>query len=1328
MEINEGLTTRLWLEEYKNQASAPSQKSHYQTTRLKLSKKQITALNSYLQKNKITWKQLISAAWGLLLNRFSSTDSIVFGYLESSSTQILPITSLLNGKLSIKAFIAKFRRSLEKKPSRSTIGLIEEIRYLLLVKGAQKSKKYQSMIDPSRFPLILSVDKKLSATITLQYNSTSFSEQNSKHILQYLVFFLLEIVANKTKLICKLNSISEEEKQQILRDWNHPIYHFTTHPLLGCCHDLFLEQALLKPDNLFIQHNDTQLTYREMDKASTALATQLIEEYRIKLGDRVCVLMDRTPDLLIAMLAIFKSGAIYVPINPKYPDERIEFILDDSQPTCSLVNDKAKLPENYREKLISLNQSWHHLQIASDIKLPEVDSESIAYIIYTSGTTGKPKGVMIRHKSLTNLIAWYRSCFEVTEKDRSVQFASQGFDTFLCETIPYLASGASIHIVDDNIKLTPPLFFEWLDKNKITISDLPTSYAQMLLSMAWPSSISMRIMKMGGETVTHYPTQKLPFDVWNGYGPTEITIEATYFKLYDAKTATPPFKHIPPPIGKPITNVETYIVDSYLQPVPVGICGELLIGGAGVAVGYLNREDLTKEKFIPHIFKPNTNEKLYRTGDLARWLPDGNIEFMGRIDHQVKIRGFRVELGDIEHAISQHTDVHEVVVLAKENLNNEKSLIAYVVPNLDKQRYLYQERCLLSINQNKYIEVVTEDISKSGVALSGVTESFDIGQAIQLHLKLPGFTDAKLLNGNIIWQQDNRCGIAFDLNDEEKVIITKSIEYYISSHNVMELVLSASAKRNLRKALRKKLPDYMVPSVFVSLLEFPLTFSGKIDVKALPPPQEFEQILQQEYIAPKTDTEKKLTTIWSNILHRKSISMSDNFFDIGGTSLSAAELSVAILNQFNISIPAKILFDLSYIPILAEYIDTRGEKYNDQSIIQEEIQRDCILHDNIIPTNKLSKHIHQPEHILLTGAGGFLGIYMLRELLKTTQAKIYCLIRKGEFESAAKRLISTLKRFNLNDEISLNDRRIVIIASDLSLDHFGMPLELYTSLINKIDLIYHCGAQVNIMASYNKLRGSNVKGTLEVIKFATTGMDKPIHYISTLSSAYLKDANGSLAEEFPDEHYDELFGGYAISKWVSERLLNEIKNRGLPISIYRSGYISGQSDTGMTNLNDALLMLIKGSIQLGYAPDFEEKITILPVDFVSHAIVEISLAFPDASAVYHIDHPKGILWSDLVAWINDYGYQVKIIPLKEWKQKLLSIPQDNALFPFLPYYLALPDNYRPPLVNTEKASQALQKINIAYPKLDDALLSIYFDYLCQIKFLPLKGDFLHNPV
>jgi amino acid adenylation domain-containing protein/thioester reductase-like protein len=1325
MQKDEGLSTKLWLEERDSQVLQQTGPAQPQIEKFTLSPIQQSAISAFLKSTKLQWHDLAAAAWSLLIDRLSTADITVIGYgnalLKAKKPcmihAIKPIKSVINESITIAEYLQsiKDQTSSRQKVSADTS---DEIKYLLLLQTPSMKSAGASNLNVNFHTLNLLIEKKKTGQLQLIYNPLLYRKHRIKQIIRYFNNILDSILNNIQQPVTHTELLDSEEKNNIINNWSTPAYDFETPAISKPIHQLADEIAKSKPKSLAITHGKSKVSYSDLKEYSDRIAALLLTK-KIGKQDKIAVIMDRAPLLVLTMLGIFKSDCVFVPINTKYPNDRIEFVLEDCDAKYILATNKERVPEKYHDKTLLLPTDWQQLpKQAVTTKLPNVCLDSVAYIIYTSGTTGQPKGVMINHGCLTNLTAWYSSSFEVTAKDRASQFASQGFDTYLCETAPILALGASVHIVDDNIKLTPALFFDWLKKNKITILDLPTAYALMLFDMQWPERIDVRLTKIGGEACTRYPDQIFPFDIWNIYGPTETTIEATYQRIYQAKY--PPNdnrQNETPPIGKILANCQVYVVDQHMQLVPEGVAGEILIGGACVSPGYLKRPELSAARFIDNPFVPESSDKLYKTGDLAKWLPDGSLSFIGRKDNQVKIRGYRIELGDIESALSKYPDVSEVAVIAKEAMSGEKTIIAYVVPNLDKERYLYSERCLLSVKNDHFIEAISEDISKHGIALSGITERLEIGTKVTLHIKLPGFNEGKNLTARLIWQIDNRSGFVFDLNDEEMATVSKCIDYFLAEHNVMDLVLTASAKRSLRKALRNKLPEYMVPTSFVTLTQFPLTFSGKIDLKALPPPDDHAQILQKHYVPPKTSTEKKITAIWQDLLNKKEISMEDNFFDLGGTSLTAAELSVKIMEKFKISVPAKILFDLSYIPILAEYIDTKGEQYSTETIIQEDIKRDCILHGNITPTEILSKSLESPKSILLTGAGGFLGIFMLNELLQTTNAKIYCLVRKGEFESAAKKINATIKKFGLEKEMSLSNRRIVAVPSDLSLDHFGLPLEQYRNMAKHVDLIYHCGAQVNIMASYNKLRGSNVQGTLEIIKFATHTKDKPIHYVSTLSSAYLKDEHGALSEEFPTETYHDLFGGYAISKWVSERLLTELKNRGCPVMIYRSGYISGRESTGITSLNDALLMLIKGCIQLGYAPDMHEKVTILPVDYVSKAIIAISLNKPTTSSVYHIDHPIGIMWTDLVNWLNDYGYNIKLTSMKNWKSKLTNIPTDNALYPFLPYYLALPDDHASLNVVTDKATKVLKDCGLPYPEINDKLLSTYIDYLCQEGFM-----------
>jgi amino acid adenylation domain-containing protein/thioester reductase-like protein len=1324
-------SSKLWLDGFDVTNIADNTAANYANKKISIENSLKKAIQGFSKKNDISMSAIIHSAWAILLDRFSGNDDILYGTASLSSytkaavkiqLPIIPVRSTVTEKSRLLSYLKHQQNELEKNHTYAEtlnhIKLNTSLRYLLLnVKKIKSNKTKPITLNSDDITLILVVHNEKSLDLEYLYNDKKFNRESLASLAEHLILILQDIIQFPKHHVSNLPILTSNEEENIYKKWCHP-YSYPIEDTAGV-HQLIKKYTEKTPNAIAITSHDNTLTYKELAQLSNQLAKKLLSE-GIQPNDCVTVLIERSYATIVCMLAIFKIGAVYVPINPKYPDDRIQYIINNCNAAAIIANETDRVSE-INKKIIIIDDQLSQIKSfpQDDISIP-VSSEQIAYIVYTSGTTGQPKGVMIKHISLINLTYWYKNCFNINENDRASQFASQGFDAYFCETVPILALGGSVHIIDDNTKLTPNLFIAWLAEKQITVCDLTTAYAQTLFLLLWPEKINLRLMKIGGELLSHYPTQQFSFDIWNIYGPTEATIEATYMKIYEANVAPAlqTCKHYPPPIGKPLANAEAYIVDQHNQLVPPGIAGELLIGGLCVSPGYINREALTKERFIANPFNPKSTSKLYRTGDLARWLSDGNIEFVGRVDNQIKIRGYRIELSEIETTLNQYPDVNEVVVLAKEIVSGQKTLIAYLVPNLEKIRIPFQERCLLEINETRYLELLTEDISKNGMAITGITEKLSIGQSLRINLKLPGLNEGRWLTGRFIWQQGLRGGIKFDDIPEQLALIVKSVEYFLTTHNLMEVVRSAATKRNLRKALKKKLPDYMVPAVFSILPEFPLTFNGKIDLTALPPPQDFERMVERNYVEPRNDTEKDLKTIWESLLHQKHISITDNFFDLGGNSLLVSKLSVKILEHFHIAIPAQIFFDLPFILVQAEYIASKGKRYTHKTTIQDDIYRDAILNENITSIHKNSAAYKNPKGILLTGAGGFFGVYLLKELLKHTEATIYCLIRKGDFSTGAKRLMSNVEHFELQNDISLANRRIIVIASDIGFDRFGIPKEQYNSLAEKVDTIYHCGAQVNTMASYTTLRNSNVQGTLEIIKFATYKKDKCIHYISTLSSAYIKNEEGDFTEDFPTGEDPGLTGGYAISKWVSERLLTQLGERGVPSSIYRSGYILGQTNNGVTSLNDALLFLIKGCIQLKYAPDWHENITILPVDFVSEATVKISLHHPEKSDVFHIDHPKGILWIDLIRWLKNYGYAITICSHQEWRNHLMKITNENALFPFLPNYLAQDNFIASPKTDMTHAMNTLNDLGIIYPEIDDRLLSTYMSYFIRVGFLP----------
>jgi amino acid adenylation domain-containing protein len=303
-----------------------------------------------------------------------------------------------------------------------------------------------------------------------------------------------------------------------------------------------------------------------------------------------------------------------------------------------------------------------------------ITPDDLAYVIYTSGSTGRPKGVQITHESLLNLIYWHRSAYAVTAADRATQVTSPAFDATGWEVWPYLTSGAQVHIVDEETRVSPIMLRDWLVQKEITISFLPTALGESVIRLTWPTHTRLRCLLTGADTLRHYPSPDLPFAFINNYGPTEATVVATYGRIYPTENAG-----ALPSIGRPIANTHIYLLDEHLRQAPIGAAGELYIGGKGLAKGYLNRPELTAERFIQHPFSDQPGARLYKTGDLARFLPDGQIAFLGRADYQIKIRGYRIEPDEIMSVLNKHTAIQNSMVIAREDTPGEKRLVAYIV-------------------------------------------------------------------------------------------------------------------------------------------------------------------------------------------------------------------------------------------------------------------------------------------------------------------------------------------------------------------------------------------------------------------------------------------------------------------------------------------------------------------------------------------------------------------------------------------------------------------------------------------------------------------------
>lgn len=663
----------------------------------------------------------------------------------------------------------------------------------------------------AKFDLTLIVaDAPNGFAISFEYNTDLFDQTTIERLLRHFGNLLQSIVADPEQAIADLSLLDDHEKHQIFREWNATAMEF---PETLCMHQWFEKIAAQQPAAPSVIFNEETLNYAELNSRANQLA-HFLKKQGLATEALVGICMERSLEMVVSILATLKAGGAFIPLDPAYPPERLEYMLQDSGARVLLT--QQNLAGRFREaaaRVIPVDSARSEIanENAENLNLPLVPT-NLAYVIYTSGSTGKPKGTMLQHRGWCNLGRVQQHAFGVGPGSRILQFSSLSFDASVWEMVMALLSGSALCLTNREMLTTGQGLQEVFLKNKITTVTLPPSVLAVLPETNLPD---LKTIITAGEACTTDLVARWNKErqFFNAYGPTESTVCASMFRVPEGYPKNPP-------IGKPIGNFKLYVLDGNLQPLPIGVPGELMIGGISLARGYLNRPDLTAEKFVPDPFSSDSGARMYRSGDLARFLPDGNIEFLGRIDHQVKVRGFRIELGEIEAVLGEHPQILDVTVIVREDIAGDKRIVAYLVP-----------------------ETAT------------------------------GFTVSEL-----------------------------------------------------RNYLREKLPDYMIPSIFVTLDALPLTPNGKIDRKALPMPDQSRPDLESAYVAPRNEIEENLARICVELLGIEKIGVYDNFFELGGHSLLATQFLSRLRNTFEIELPLRILFEKPVIADLALEIDVARKK------------------------------------------------------------------------------------------------------------------------------------------------------------------------------------------------------------------------------------------------------------------------------------------------------------------------------------------------------------------------------------------------------------------
>lgn len=962
--------------------------------------------------------------------------------------------------------------------------------------------------------------------IYYDYQISKLSENDIENIHKRILNMVNQVLKQPEILLKDIDLISEDEKNKILNQFNNSK---VEHPKNIGVHELIEKIANKFPNNVAVTYNSNSITYKELIDNSTSIAQDLIK-HGIKHKDCVAVLFkEKDINLICSLLGILKAGATFLAIYSDYPDERIEYIIENSQAKL-LITEKS-----FKNNHFDIPQLFiEDIKGDSNInEFPKVLPDDTAYIIYTSGSTGNPKGTMQSHNNLINFVYSFNHFFDNTlsENDKFLSVTNICFDVSMAEIFTPLLIGANLHLYKDlNYSSTSELA-KYIVDNAITFSYFPPSMLHDIYEeLKKYKNISLNKMLVGVEpikaiTLKNYLSLNPNMKIINGYGPSETTICCTMYKFNNNL----PDNHITP-IGSPIGNSKILILDKMKKLVPIGITGEIYVQGECVGNGYLNNPKKTAESF-------DLTKRIYKTGDSAKWLPDGSILFMGRNDNQIKYRGYRIDIGEIESTIRKIPQVKNCIVILNKSESNS-SLIAFVI--LDK---------------------------------TNITEE------------------------------------------------------------------------NFRNILITKLPHYMLPSQFVFLDEFPLNTNGKIHRKELL--NLLEKSSKVKYVAPKNQIQKVLTDLWAKVLNVKKVGIEDNFFSLGGDSLSAIKI-VAAASKYGITLSAQSFYKYPTINLLTKYaIDNTNVLDSNNTYSTEKINVEKGKTTNI------------SGDILLVGATGFLGSHILYELIQKSNYKIYCLIRGTSEQHAKKRLKERLQYYFNNSLDKFFDDRIITLKGDFTENLLGLSQETYNKLANDVKTVINAAATVKHVGSYEYFEKINVNSVKNLINFCKKSSDIQLIHISTLSVAGNSsdlNKNYSFSEEnlFINQNLND--NVYTRTKFIAENLLiNEMKN-GLNISIFRLGNITWRSTDGKFQYNydeNLFFNFMKYIINYKQLPEAikNKSFNISPVENCANLIVTILLN-DNKNNIYHIYNHNTLNMLQIVNCLNSFGLNIQFIDNQEFMATL----------------------------------------------------------------------------
>lgn len=1045
-------------------------------------------------------------------------------------------------------------------------------------------------LDTSIFPFGIQIRTTAGGyQLNVEYDRTKYSRLDISRFVSAFTAVVRFMSEGSDKMTSEISLLTDDQRKNILQISAGSILPYNQEETFV---DIFRKQAARFPDKKAVVDQYSSVSFAELDRLSDQLAAQLVEMGVVP-DSFVAVMLSRSKEYMVSLIAIFKAGGAYVPLDCEYPNDRLIYMLENSESKVLITESglfrKKQQEGDFKADNVLFVDEFKPESVLGLKPLTNPKPEHLAYMIYTSGSTGKPKGVMIRHQSLVAFIVWYKHDFLLDDKDSLCCHPSFSFDASVIDLFTALAVGGTLHIVPSDLRQDMVGFSKYLGASGITGGVFSTQFGMELLNQF---DLPLRFVMLGGEKLLAIRKQK----TWiiNGYGPTEFTISSNYHAVNQDQDT----ENIP--IGKPVPNSWSYVMDANRQLLPVGMPGELCLSGIQIAKGYWKRDDLTAEKFLPNSYQTSAeNEKLYCTGDLVKWNEQGELLYMGRIDTQVKLRGFRIELGEIETMISRFEGVASAVVDVKE------------------------------------------------------------------------FAGAQHL-----------CGYFTE-----------------TSGSVIDL-------KQLYDFLKSGLTEYMVPSALIRMDALPITPGGKVDRKALPLPDMTRVI---EYLAPSNELEEQICSIFSGILKIEQVGVLDNFFEIGGSSMSAMKAVIQIMN-LGYQINYGNMFLLKTPQAIALFLQESQTTNPDEGEEIEDISAyDYTSIDKVLSENEQdlwdNYQNNEVGKVLLTGSTGYLGVHVLRQLLENEEGVIYCMVRATDVLSPEKRLKIQLMYYFSDTYDELVGTRIIPIDGDIT------NIDTLNSLKGLgINTVYNCAASVKHFAAGNELDKINVEGVANLIDFCRDEKARLIH-VSTVSVGGIMEKKTfgnkiSLNESrlYLGQKIDNL---YVLTKFKAERLVLQAVSEGLDAKIMRVGNLMGRHSDGEFQINfrsNAFVSALKSYKVMGMFPlsQMASMVEISPIDCVARVVVTLSKA-PEKIALLHAFNNYRLDMANVIYAMKDYGFNIELVSDERFQDHFQELMKDQTKSEHLSGLLHydLSGNMLEVPVENKYTTLLLYKHNVRWPLTDE---------------------------